>query len=539
MKRLSNRGACVSNRVSSSSIPFIDHDEDEVEQQLEPLIYQRTVKHHTMTIWSILATCIACLGGFLFGYDLGVVGGMLIAPSFQIYFGIDPNNATQEAEINGNIVSVLQVGCLCGSLLATSTADALGRKYSIMTAAFVFTIGGVFQIIGYNLMVLYLGRVISGLGTYRFYAGSREYQIKKRMLISLLFRLQIYVAEIAHQRHRGLLGGLWMFFIATGLAASYWSHYIVRKFVDEHDNLLWRIPLIIQIFPSVLLLLGMTLLFETPRWLCSHGKPEDASRVLCKIRDMHDVKEEMEQIQNSLSLQFQNTSWEQTLASPNRRRLFLGCALQALQQMTGTNLINYFSPIIFKSIGLSSSEAELLATGVYGILKMIVVLIGFSSLIDRFGRRPLLIGGGCAMGICMYAVSICVASNPIANKKPQNNEGSPIPAAAILGIMFMYSYAVFFALSWGPCPWLYCSEIYPMSARAKSTSLTTAVNWIFNAIIGKVSPIMLASSVVWTYVFFGSWCIASSIFCYIFVPETKVGSYQMFDNIWKNIGRDQ
>ncbi|KAF1800492.1 general substrate transporter [Mucor lusitanicus] len=428
---------------------------------------------------------------------------MLIAPSFQTYFHIDPNNKIQEAEINGNIVSVLQVGCLFGSLLATSTADALGRKYSIMTAAFVFTIGGIFQIIGYNLMILYLGRVISGLGV-----GA----------LSML--VPIYVAEIAHQRHRGLLGGLWMFFIATGLASSYWSNYIVRILIDQHDNMLWRIPLIIQVVPSIMLLFGMAWLFETPRWLCAHNRSEEALQVLCKIRGSEDVKEEMEQIQSSLSVQAKNTSWKQVISVPHRKRLLLGISIQALQQMTGTNVINYFSPIIFKSIGLSSNEAELLATGVYGILKMIVVLIGFSSLIDRFGRRPLLIGGGVAMGMCMYAVSVCVALNPI-NKTPQGMDVSSISATAALGIVFMYSYAVFFALSWGPCPWLYCSEIYPMSTRAKSTSLTTAVNWIFNAVIGKVSPIMLATNTIGTYIFFGSWCIAASVFCFGFLPETK------------------
>lgn len=223
-----------------------------------------------------------------------------------------------------------------------------------------------------------------------------------------------------------------MFFIATGLASSYWSNYIVRKLVDEHDNMLWRIPLIIQIIPSIMLLFGMTLLFETPRWLYAHNKTEEAFQVLCKIRDSEDVKEEIEQIQSSLNAQAKNTSWKQAISIPNRKRLFLGCALQALQQMTGTNVINYFSPIIFRSIGLSSNEAELLATGVYGILKMIVVLIGFSSLIDRCGRRPLLVFGGVAMGFCMYAVSICVASNPIGKDTPHSNEGSSITATAAL-----------------------------------------------------------------------------------------------------------
>lgn len=201
-----------------------------------------------------------------------------------------------------------------------------------------------------------------------------------------------------------------MFFIATGLASSYWSHYVVRKTIDNQDNMLWRIPLIIQVIPAILLFFGMLFLFETPRWLCAHSRSEQAYLVLLKIRT-GDIKQEMEQIQSSIDLE-RSCTWRQVFSMQNRSRLLLGCGLQAWQQMTGTNVINYFSPMVFKSIGLSSGEAELFATGIYGILKMIVVLVGFSSLIDRFGRRPLLVGGGVGMGLCMYAFAICVSSTP-------------------------------------------------------------------------------------------------------------------------------
>lgn len=207
-----------------------------------------------------------------------------------------------------------------------------------------------------------------------------------------------------------------MFFIATGLASSYWSNYIVRKLIDASNNNLWRIPLIVQVIPAIFLFLGMIFLFETPRWLCAHHHSEQAYLVLCKLRDdtPDNVKKEVEQIQASIELEIKQVStWQNVFSVQNRKRLLLGCALQTLQQLTGTNLINYFSPTVFRSIGLSSNEAELFATGVYGILKMIVVLVGFSSMIDRFGRRPLLIGGGLALGLCMYAVSICVASTSI------------------------------------------------------------------------------------------------------------------------------
>lgn len=223
----------------------------------------------------------------------------------------------------------------------------------------------------------------------------------------------MYVAEIAHENQRGLLGGLWMFFIATGLATSYWSHYIVRKTIDAQDNLLWRIPLIIQVIPAILLFFGMIFLFETPRWLCAHAQSDQAYLVLSKIRDGKNVKEELEQIQSSVDLERTIVcTWKQVFSLQNRSRLLLGCSLQAWQQLSGTNVINYFSPMVFKSIGLSSGDAELFATGIYGILKMVVVLVGFMALIDRFGRRPLLIGGGLGMGLCMYGFAICVSNTP-------------------------------------------------------------------------------------------------------------------------------
>ncbi|KAI8150383.1 permease of the major facilitator superfamily [Fennellomyces sp. T-0311] len=466
-----------------------------------------------MTVWTAAAALVSCLGGFLFGFDLGVVGGLFIAPSFQTHFGIDPNDKIREADINGNIVAVLQIGCLFGSLAATTTADKLGRKWSIMIAAAVFSVGGILQIIGDGLPMLYAGRLVAGLGV-----GA----------LSML--VPIYVAEIAHQTQRGILGGLWQFFIAAGLAMSYWTNYAVQRHVDSADNALWRIPLIVQTVPGGIMLIGMLFLFETPRCLCAHGKIEEARQVIARIRSLEvddiQVGKEIEQIQNGLTTQGQS-GWRHVFARQNRKRLLLGCALQMFQQLTGTNVINYYSPIIFRSIGLSSNTAELLATGVYGLVKMTVTLLGFSCLVDRFGRRLLLIGGGVAMGTCMMSVAICVGV------RPPTVDGA-VSVASYVGIAFMYMYAICFSLSWGPIPWIYCSEIYPMWMRAKSTSVTTAVNWIFNAIVGKFSPLLLASSTLGTYIFFGSWCIVMAIFCLVTLPETKGKTLEEMDMLFSS-----
>ncbi|KAI9008892.1 general substrate transporter [Phycomyces nitens] len=466
-----------------------------------------------MPFWTAAATCISCLGGFLFGFDLGVVGGLLIAPSFLSYFGIDPNNKEQEANISGNVVSILQVGCLIGALLATSTADRLGRKYSIIIAAAIFTIGGIVQVIGYSLAVLYVGRLVAGLGV-----GA----------LSML--VPIYVAEVAHHKHRGFLGGLWMFFIATGLASSYWTNYAVKRLVDSNDNSLWRIPLIIQTAPGLIMLFGMMCLFETPRWLAAHGRTDESLEVLAKVRGLpQDHKEVVEELK-ALTLAFQqgdqSMTWKTVLGPENRRRLLTGCAIQFFQQMTGTNVVNYYSPIIFRSIGLSSGESELLATGVYGLVKMVTVLVGFSLLVDRFGRRPLLVWGGTGMGACLLSVAACVASRPMSIEEQ-------IAPSAYAGIVCMFVFAVFFSVSWGPVPWLYCSEIYPMRMRAKSASITTAINWSLNALIGKISPLMLAKSTIGTYSFFGGCCILMSLACHFIIPETKGKSLEEMEALFR------
>lgn len=171
-----------------------------------------------------------------------------------------------------------------------------------------------------------------------------------------------------------MLGGLWQFFIAAGLALSYWTNYIVQRVVtDDQDNALWQVPLIVQTIPGGMLLVGMLVLFETPRQLVAHGHMDQAKQVIAKIRGWPvadpRVNTELEFIHNGMREQVVDETrstwrtWRLVFSRDNMRRLLVGSALQAFQQLTGTNVINYYSPIIFRSIGLSSNTAELLATG--------------------------------------------------------------------------------------------------------------------------------------------------------------------------------
>lgn len=221
----------------------------------------------------------------------------------------------------------------------------------------------------------------------------------------------IYIAEISPKHLRGRFGGLWQFFIVTGIAASYWINYAVKRSVSDHDDSLWRVPLGLQLLPAVLLAAGIMAMVESPRWLCAVGRDRLAQATIATLRgleenDIHIVAEVngMKGVLREENRHYQAT-YNEILADPaNRLRLLIGCALQALQQLSGTNIINYYSPIIFKSIGLSSDEADLLATGVYGLVKMAATLGGTFWLADSMGRRKMLELGGGSMAFCMWVV---------------------------------------------------------------------------------------------------------------------------------------
>ncbi|CAO3687204.1 hypothetical protein G6F70_007740 [Rhizopus microsporus] len=468
---------------------------------------------------SLIATTISCIGGFLFGYDIGVISGVLAMPTFPTYFGMQGDPATV-ATMKGNIVSLLQAGCCAGALLVNFLADPLGRRWTIVLSSFVFIIGSILQVAAQNLATMLAGRFFGGMGI-----GACS------MLVPM------YVAEIAPRKLRGRLGTLWQFLIVIGIMLSYWVDYGCLRHIPV-SNTQWRVPLGIQIAPGGILCIGMVFLPESLRWLALHGRTDDVLKNLCRLRDLPadhpEILQELKEIEDAAELDRQAKSgkWTELFQRENLHRLFIGIMLQIFQQWTGSNAINYYGPDIFKSIGLDSNETEILATGVYGAVKVAFVFITFFFVDTRLGRRHTLM-----MGSVIMMVSFFVLGGMILGLEKDNNGHLGVPGAVVgakgyIAMVCIYIFAIGYECSWGPIVWIVCSEIYPTRLRAISLSITTAFNWAMNATLAKVTPIMMTNITYGTYFFFGAMAVVMGVFAYVFLPETRGRSLEEIDALF-------
>ncbi|RUS22819.1 general substrate transporter [Endogone sp. FLAS-F59071] len=492
-----------------------------------------------MRYLAAIATTVACMGGFIFGYDLGVISGVLVMPSFAKAFDITPDQA---ANVNGNIVALLQVGCCVGALLINFVAGILTlvelvqlSLRSIFLSSIIFIIGGILQVVSVgNLNLLISGRFFAGVGI-----GASS------MLVPM------YIAEIAPRKLRGRLGTLWQFLIVLGICISYWIDYAcLRGFTPS--NIQWQLALGIQIIPGIFLAAGILFMPESLRWLAAQNRHEDVRRTLAQLRNLDEldpaITSEMKEIQAAIDAERASSGrkFTEIMQPLNIKRLFIGIMLQTFQQWTGTNAINYYAPAIFQSIGIQSTEIDVLATGVYGVVKIVFVFISVLSpslssnffnhtsffMIDgKLGRRRTLMLGSLVICIAFYLLG--GMAKIIADQNGGNiGASAAVGAPGYVAIAMVYLFAVGYEFSWGPIAWIVCSEIFPTRIRAICLSITTAFNWANNAIIGKVTPIMLTNIGWRTYFIFGSFAILMGLFVFFFLPETRGVSLEEIDEVF-------
>ncbi|KAG0173799.1 hypothetical protein DFQ28_008121 [Apophysomyces sp. BC1034] len=472
--------------------------------------------------WQVYFVCFfAAIGGFCFGYDTGVVSSVLIMKDFIHKMTGDPSRDSLTPLESGTITGLLLAGCFVGSLLAGPSAERFSRKLTIMMGAAVFIVGAALQCgtTGYAMMVT--GRAIAGLG-----------------IGTLSMTVPLYQSELAPKEIRGRLISLQQFMITAGLMVAFWVGAGTQSINGQAS---WRIPLGIQIAPAIVLLFGVLFLPYSPRWLVSKGRNEEALEVLARLHAKGDktapaVVEEYNEIiqQVELERQIAITSYTELFKGTIRRRLILGILIQVFQQFTGINSIMYYAPKIFKQAGIGEDSATLIASGVNGVLNMFATIPAVLFL-DRLGRRLTLISGSILMGTCMLLAGIVMAacgevgideSGEKVVKMGQNQ------SASYFCIVMIYFFVAGFAYSWGPVGWVYPAEIYPLSVRAKATSITTAANWLMNFVISMIVPVML-SSITWgTYIFFGCCCFIMSTCVFLFFPETKGRSLEEMDAVF-------
>ncbi|KAF8069951.1 putative MFS quinate transporter [Lyophyllum atratum] len=478
---------------------------------------------------AVAVAAFASIGGFLYGYQQGVLGGTFTKPSFQTKFP-----RTTEATVQSLLTAILQIGGYVGSLTAGLFGEVYSRKHTILSGALWVILGSFLCAGAESLDYLYAGRFFTGLGV-----GT---------LAGIGF---LYNAELAPPEIRGLLVAMQQLGVTFGIMVAYWIGYgtnFIGGTGATQKALAWQLPWIIQGVPAVVLAVGTFFMPYSPRLLVNKGRDVEAVSTLSYLRNLPEDNEliqiefleiKAEAIFNRRVLEQRypqlvkegSSIWVRELmgyanlfrSRDSFKRTAIAGIIMFFQQWTGIDSIIYYAPFIFENLGLSSNSVSLLATGVVGVIMVLASVLSM-VFIDKLGRKVLWIASCTGMGLCMLVVGIITA-----------RFSSDWPAHAAGGwaaVVFVWIYIANFAYGAGPVSWTLISEIFPLSTRTKGTAIGATSNWANTIVVAYSVPPMIKHIGFGTYILFACVNVLSIIFVYFFVPETKGKTLEEMDLVF-------
>ncbi|GAA4320223.1 sugar porter family MFS transporter [Mucilaginibacter gynuensis] len=436
------------------------------------------MKKHSVLAWSM----VVALGGFLFGFDTAVISGA--EKAIQQYWQLSVVE-------HGLTISIALFGTVIGSLLGAKPSDMFGRKNTLYFVAAAYLLSSIGTALAENWTFFLLFRLLGGLG----------------VGISSV-TAPIYISEVSPADRRGRLVGLFQFNVVLGILVSYLSNYLI----SQGGEASWRWMLGVQAFPSLLFLVLIYFIPESPRWLILKKKDTVTALAILKIINPLNCEQELAAI-TSANLREEKSSTG-LFSGQYKTPIILAVLFAFFNQVSGINAIIYYAPRIFEMAGLGAHSSLLSTVGI-GIINFIFTLLGI-NIIDKVGRRKLMFVGSMGLIASLFMVAFTFQTG--------NFSGFAIP-------VYMMIFIAFFAFSQGAVIWVFISEIFPNQVRAKGQTLGSSTHWVMAAIIAFCFP-YLAESLggAITFSFFGFMMVCQLIFVWKFMPETKGRSLEQIES---------
>lgn len=475
----------------------------------------------------VLIAIVAASAATIIGYDAGFIGGTVSLNSFQEEFGLSIMSAHLKATVEANVVSVFQAGAYFGCLMFYPVGELLGRKIGLILSGFLLTLGAAISLIANShtgLAAIYVGRVLTGVGI----GGCSGLA-------------PIYVSEISPAAIRGKLIGCWEVSWQVGGIIGYWINYGVLRNVP-HSRKQWMIPFAVQLIPSVIFWVLCFLLPESPRFLITKGQIERAKENLSSLRSLPQddpyFVQELDNISKSIQENLDATGTDffapiKTLFGTRKMlyRLLLSTSMFMMQNGFGINAVTYYSPTIFKSLGVQDADAGLLSTGIFGVLKGAASVFWVFVLVDTFGRRVCLCYIAIPCTICMWYLGAYIK---IADPEGRLARGSTgLTASGVAARATLYIWTIFYGCSWNGTPWVVCAEIFPQSVRTAAQAVNASSNWFWAFMIGHFTGQALAAIGYGYYFIFAACSFVFPIVVWFVYPETKGVPLEAIDYLFE------
>ncbi|GJM33860.1 MAG: arabinose-proton symporter [Saprospiraceae bacterium] len=436
-----------------------------------------------------LLTASAALGGLLFGYDTAVISGAI---------GFLQTKFVLSAAMKGWAASSAIIGCIIGAMIAGTLSGRFGRKKILILTAVLFGVSAVGSALPETLSVFVAARLIGGIG------------VGAASMLSPL-----YITELAPAKIRGQLVSLYQLAIVLGILIIFFVNLMIQNMGDEswNVNLGWRYMFGSETIPAVLFLIAMFFVPESPRWLTKEGRDDEALDVLNKINGPEKAKSILAEIKESLKEE--EGTLRELFVGKFRPAIIVGIVLAIFSQVQGINAIMYYAPEIFKEIGETANSA-FFQTLIIGVINTLFTFVAI-GMVDKWGRKSLLLYGGLGMFISLVAVGAAFYFQM---------KGMGL-------LFFILCYIACFAFSFGPITWVVISEIFPTKMRGVAMSVATFSLWVAVYLVTQLFPILLERiGPAFTFWVFAAMAFLGMLFTYNKVPETKGKTLEEIEQAW-------